>query len=162
MNPDQYTNDNELIELRLQLHHEKCRADNLWEVVKFERAERKRLEAEIERLKQPAIIGGYNISQYIRMANSETLEFDNGDIFADMTLPERIKYIVESHARLKAEVEKWKSWAEAEHAEKKVLKAEVENFNEYLKWHADGHKFAAWQVWRSQKSDGGQDKEVKS
>jgi hypothetical protein len=141
MNPDQYTNDNELIELRLQLHHEKCRADNLWEVVKFERAERKRLEAEIERLKQPAIIGGYNISQYIRMANSETLEFDNGDIFADMTLPERIKYIVESHAR---------------------LKAEVENFNEYLKWHADGHKFAAWQVWRSQKSDGGQDKEVKS
>ena len=75
------------------------------------------------------------------MANSETLEFDNGDIFADMTLPERIKYIVESHAR---------------------LKAEVENFNEYLKWHADGHKFAAWQVWRSQQSDGGQDKEVQS
>lgn len=50
MNPDQYTNDNELIELRLQLHHEKCRADNLWEVVKFERAERKRLEAENEEL----------------------------------------------------------------------------------------------------------------
>jgi hypothetical protein len=50
MNPDQYTNDSELIELRLQLHHEKCRADNLWEVVKFERAERKRLEGEVERL----------------------------------------------------------------------------------------------------------------
>jgi regulator of replication initiation timing len=65
-----------------------------------------RLEAEVERLSQPAIIGGYNLSQYIRMANSETLEFDNGDIFADMTLPERIKYIVESHARLKAEVER--------------------------------------------------------
>jgi hypothetical protein len=30
------------------------------------------------------------------------------------------------NARLKAEVEKWKSWAEAEHAEKKVVKAEVE------------------------------------
>jgi uncharacterized small protein (DUF1192 family) len=64
------------------------------------------LQAEVERLSQPAIIGGYNLSQYIRMANSETLEFDNGDIFADMTLPERIKYIVESHARLKAEVER--------------------------------------------------------
>ena len=65
-----------------------------------------RLKAEVERLSQPAIIGGYNISEYIRMANSETLEFDNGDIFAGMTLPERIKYIVESHARLKAEVER--------------------------------------------------------
>ena len=63
------------------------------------------LKAEVERLNKPAVIGGYNISVYIRMANSETLEFDNGDIFADMTLPERIKYIVESHARLKAEVE---------------------------------------------------------
>ena len=64
------------------------------------------LKSEVERLSQPAVIGGYNLSQYIRMANSETLEFDNGDIFADMTLPERIKYIVESHARLKAEVER--------------------------------------------------------
>ena len=68
--------------------------------------ENARLKAEVERLSQPAVIGGYNLSQYIRMANSETLEFDNGDIFADMTLPERIKYIVESHARLKAEVER--------------------------------------------------------
>jgi len=63
-----------------------------------------RLKAEVERLSKPAIIGGYNISEYIRMANSETLEFDNGDIFADMTLPERIKYIVKSHARLKADI----------------------------------------------------------
>jgi archaellum component FlaC len=69
-------------------------------------AEVTRLKAEVERLSKPAIIGGYNLSQYIRMANSETLEFDNGDMFADMTLPERIKYIVESHARLKAEVER--------------------------------------------------------
>jgi len=69
-------------------------------------SENARLNAEVERLKKPAVIGGYNISEYIRMANSETLEFDNGDIFADMTLPERIKYIVESHARLKAEVER--------------------------------------------------------
>ena len=68
--------------------------------------ENARLKAEVESLKKPAVIGGYNISEYIRMANSETLEFDNGDIFADMTLPERIKYIVESHARLKAEVER--------------------------------------------------------
>ena len=66
------------------------------------------LKAEVERLNKPAVIGGYNISEYIRMANSETLEFDNGDIFADMTLPERIKYIVESHAKLKAEVERLK------------------------------------------------------
>jgi hypothetical protein len=69
-------------------------------------AENARLKAEVERLSQPAIIGGYNLSQYIRMANSETLEFDNGDIFAEMTLTERIKYIVESHARLQAEVER--------------------------------------------------------
>jgi hypothetical protein len=72
--------------------------------------ENARLKAEVERLKKPAVIGGYNISEYIRMANSETLEFDNGDIFADMTLPERIKYIVESHARLKAEVERLEAW----------------------------------------------------
>jgi cell division protein FtsB len=70
------------------------------------KAENIRLKADIERLSKPAIVGGYNISEYIRMANSETLEFDNGDIFAGMTLPERIKYIVESHARLKAEVER--------------------------------------------------------
>jgi uncharacterized small protein (DUF1192 family) len=68
--------------------------------------ENARLKAEVEMLSKPAIIGGYNLSQYVRMADSETLEFDNGDIFADMTLPERIKYIVESHARLKAEVER--------------------------------------------------------
>jgi len=70
------------------------------------RAENTRLKAEAESMKKPAVVGGYNISEYIRMANSETLNFDNGDIFADMTLPERIKYIVESHARLKAEVER--------------------------------------------------------
>ena len=64
------------------------------------------LKAEVESLKKPAVIGGYNISEYIRMANSETLEFDNGDIFADMTLPERIKYIVKSHARLTDEIER--------------------------------------------------------
>ena len=71
-------------------------------------AEMNRLAAEVERLKKPEIIGGYNLSEYIRMAHSETLEFDNGDIFAGMTLPERIKYIVESHARLQSEVERLK------------------------------------------------------
>ena len=50
--------------------------------------------------------GGYNLSEYIRMANAETLAFDAGDIFSNKTLPERIKYIVESHTRLKAEVER--------------------------------------------------------
>jgi len=59
-------------------------------------------------LKKPAVIGGYNISEYIRMANSETLEFDRGDMFADMTLPERIKYIVESHEKLRSEIESLK------------------------------------------------------
>ena len=71
------------------------------------------LKAEVKSLNKPAVIGGYNISEYIRMANSETLEFDNGDIFADMTLPERIKYIVESHARLKAEVERLRKAGDA-------------------------------------------------
>jgi hypothetical protein len=133
MNPDQYTNDSELIELRLQLHHEKCRADNLWEVVKFERAERKRLEGEVENLKKPAVIGGYNISEYIRMANSETLEFDNGDMFADMTLPERIKYIVESHARLKTEVERL---TKAGDAMAKLLSCCGNPQSEVRGWHA--------------------------
>jgi len=68
-------------------------------------AENASLKAEVEELKKPAMPLGYNLSQYIRMANSETLEFDNGDIFADMTLPERIKYIVESHASLKADLQ---------------------------------------------------------
>jgi hypothetical protein len=86
------------------------------------------LEAEVERLSKPAIIGGYNLSQYIRMANSETLEFDNGDIFADMTLPERIKYIVESHARLKAEVERLTN-LKSEADQFKAKKAEVERLN---------------------------------
>jgi hypothetical protein len=92
----------------------RLKADNerLSEIVQTAHAdlfsENASLKAEVERLKKPAIIGGYNISEYIRMANSETLEFDNGDIFADMTLPERIKYIVESHARLKEEVKVWK------------------------------------------------------
>ena len=83
------------------------------------------LKAEIESLKKPAIIGGYNLSEYIRMANSETLEFDNGDIFADMTLPERIKYIVESHARLKAELTDCKVEADR-------LKAEVERLTKAI------------------------------
>jgi predicted RNase H-like nuclease (RuvC/YqgF family) len=88
--------------------------------------ERNKAEGEVERLSKPAVIGGYNISEYIRMANSETLEFDNGDIFADMTLPERIKYIVESHARLKAEVERLQSIHSIDSIGIEQLKAEVE------------------------------------
>jgi hypothetical protein len=90
--------------IRLKAEVERLRASSFVTAVPVEEYEK--LKAEVERLKKPATIGGYNISEYIRMANSETLEFDNGDIFADMTLPERIKYIVESHARLKAEVER--------------------------------------------------------
>ena len=88
-------------------------------------AENARLKAEVEQLSKPAIIGGYNLSQYIRMANSETLEFDNGDIFAGMTLPERIKYIVESHARLRSVAEDNKRECEATRIENARLKAEV-------------------------------------
>jgi len=64
------------------------------------------LQAQVEQLSKSSIMGGYKLLKYIRLANSETLEFDNGDIFSQMTIPERIKYIVESHARLKAEVER--------------------------------------------------------
>jgi hypothetical protein len=85
-----------------------------------------RLKAEVEGLKKPAIIGGYNLSEYIRMANSETLEFDNGDIFAEMTLPERIKYIVESHARLKAEVERLTAFTTRTIIPNEELQAQVE------------------------------------
>ena len=84
------------------------------------------LKAEVERLSKPAIIGGYNLSQYIRMANSETLEFDNGDIFAEMTLPERIKYIVESHASLRSVAEDNKRECEATRIENARLKAECQ------------------------------------
>ena len=43
-------------------------------------------------------------------------------------------------------------------AENARLKAEVDNFKEYLKWHADGHKFNAWEIWRRQQSDAGEGK----
>jgi hypothetical protein len=46
-----------------------------------------------------------SLQQWKREADAETLKFDSGDWFASKTLPERIKYIVESHARLNAEVE---------------------------------------------------------
>ena len=42
----------------------------------------------------------------------------------------------EENARLKAEVEKWESWAEAENAEKKVIKAQVERLTK------EGNKMA--------------------
>jgi hypothetical protein len=47
-----------------------------------------------------------SLQQWNREADAETLKFDSGDWFASKTLPERIKYIVESHARLKDEVER--------------------------------------------------------
>ena len=96
----------ELRNLKEVVHELRTSAEDDLDSIETARFHLARLKAEVERLSKPAIIGGYNLSQYIRMANSETLEFDNGDIFADMTLPERIKYIVESHARLKAEVER--------------------------------------------------------
>jgi hypothetical protein len=101
------------------------------------RIENARLKAEVERLSKPAIIGGYNLSQYIRMANSETLEFDSGDIFADMTLPERIKYIVESHARLKAEVERLEAFCTRTIVPNEELQAQVERLTKAGDYLAD-------------------------
>ena len=40
-------------------------------------------------------------------------------------------------------------------SEQRYLRAEVENFMEYLKWHDDAHKFNAWEIWRRQQSDAG-------
>jgi predicted RNase H-like nuclease (RuvC/YqgF family) len=100
-----------------------------------------RLRAEVEMHSKPAIIGGYNLSQYIRMANSETLEFDNGDIFADMTLPERIKYIVESHARLRSVNEDNKRECEATRIENARLKAEVERLTLENSQYEEHHKY---------------------
>lgn len=117
---DQY----QLMELQLKAENEELHKD--YEALADEHTKltetHKTLKAEVESMKKPAVVGRHNISEYIRMANSETLEFDNGDIFADMTLPERIKYIVESHSRLKADVERlkqqvqyWKIEAECDH-----------------------------------------------
>jgi hypothetical protein len=118
---------------------------DLWEVI-LEETDSKwvrwedyaRLKAEVEMLSKPAIIGGYNLSQYIRMANSETLEFDNGDIFADMTLPERIKYIVESHASLKAENERLTKAGDAmaEDLLKEFGRKEMLKYQPYQDWNA--------------------------
>lgn len=76
--------------------------------------------------------------------------------------------MADAYARLMADFSQMTAWGRGLESdlswaryELMQVKAEVENFNEYLKWHADGHKFAAWQVWRSQHSDGFTDKESK-
>ena len=98
MNPDKYTNDNELIELRLQLHHEKCRADNLWEVVKFERAERKRLEAEVERLESDLKLEKENEDRLVRLWQTA-----NNEVHGQRS---QIAALIDNQTRLKAEVER--------------------------------------------------------
>lgn len=72
----------------------------------------------------------------------------------------------EENARLKAEVERLTSNLLGRDATImgldstiKCREADVENFKEYLKWHADGHKFNAWEIWRRQKSDAGEGKQ---
>ncbi len=49
----------------------------------------------------------------------------------------KMKRLEAENARLKAEVEKWKSWAVAEHAEKIVLKAEVKRLTAVIESHKD-------------------------
>ena len=98
MNPDKYTNDSELIELRLQLHHEKCRADNLWEVVKFERAERKRLEAEVERLESDLKLEKENEDRLVRLWQTA-----NNEVHGQRS---QIAALIDNQTRLKAEVER--------------------------------------------------------
>ncbi len=97
MNPDKYTNDSELIELRLQLHHEKCRADNLWEVVKFERAERKRLESEVERLESDLKLEKENEDRIVRLWQTA-----NNEVHGQAT---QIAALIDNQNRLKAENE---------------------------------------------------------
>ena len=98
MNPDKYTNDNELIELRLQLHHEKCRADNLWEVVKFERAERKRLEAEVERLESDLKLEKENEDRLVRLWQTA-----NNEVHGQRS---QIAALIDNQTSLKADVER--------------------------------------------------------
>jgi hypothetical protein len=65
----------------------------------------------------------------------------------------------EEYDKLKADVRNCYIAIRVKDEEKARLNAEIENFKEYLKWHDDGHKFAAWEVWRRQQSDaGGQSK----
>jgi chromosome segregation ATPase len=101
MNPDNYTNDNEVIELRLQLHHEKCRADNLWEVVKFERAERKRLEAEVERLTSDLQMEKENEDRLVREWQKA-----NNEVYGLQT---QVAALIDDQTRLKAEVDELKA-----------------------------------------------------
>lgn len=98
MNPDKYTNDSELIELRLQLHHEKCRADNLWEVVKFERAERKRLEAEVERLESDLKLEKENEDRLVRLWQTA-----NNEVHGQRS---QIAALIDNQTSLKADVER--------------------------------------------------------
>lgn len=103
MNPDKYTNDQELIELRLQLHHEKMRADNLWEVVKFERAERKRLEAEVERLTSDIQMEKENEDRLVR-----EWQRANNEVYG---LQRQVAALIDNQTRLEAEVERLKKEA---------------------------------------------------
>ncbi len=112
MNPDQYTNDSELIELRLQLHHEKCRADNLWEVVKFERAERKRLEAEVERLTSDIQMEKENEDRLVREWQKA-----NNEVYG---LKTQVAALIDDQTRLKAE-------CQARQAENSVLAVECDS-----------------------------------
>lgn len=114
--------------------------------------ENARLKAEVESVRQVAQdnkteteatrIENASLNNYI-----ERLEVRNAEL-------------VPENASLKAEVERLTSNLLGRDATImgldstiKCREADVENFKEYLKWHADGHKFNAWEIWRRQKSD---------
>lgn len=63
---------------------------------------------------------------------------------------------VEEYDKLKADLRNCYTAIRVKDEEKASLNAEVENFKEYLKWHDDHHKFSAWEIWRRQRSDGGE------
>ena len=71
-----------------------------------------------------------SLQKWQQEANSETLEFDNGDLFAGMTLPERIRYMTESHSTLRLVAEENKREAEATRIENARLKNELSDVSE--------------------------------
>ena len=138
MNPDNYTNDNEVIELRLQLHHEKCRADNLWEVVKFERAENARLKAECQARQAENSV----LAVECDSLKAEVERLTKGHS-TDFVRAEMYRHLLDENAKLKEEVMRMRNddYKEGdilqkccEHQKNRIerLKAEVERLTSDL------------------------------
>jgi hypothetical protein len=131
---DKYPDMGEVTGLRLELGRERDRADA------FEAALRKDVLAVIKDA----------------LADNSKLEAENARLRAASFIT---AVPVDEYDKLKADLRNCYTAIRVKDEEKASLNAEIENFKEYLKWHADGHKFAAWEVWRRQQSDaGGQSK----